>query len=166
MTHFAPPTPASYRPEFCASAGDATALLKRYLRQFELAKSDVQRAMRLSPRDPAISQWHNFLADVRVLGSEISTRRLKKPIRQLDGGYRVFYALPYLAAAHALKVTWIEARAALAEARRINPKLSIKWLTRAKPVLQPAFDGLRKAGLTRRTKRSPQMLQSIAPTTL
>jgi hypothetical protein len=40
-----------------------------------------------------------------------------------------------------------EAKAALAEARRLNPKLSVKWLTERKPVLQPAFDVLRKAGL-------------------
>ena len=37
--------------------------------------------------------------------------------------------------------------AALAEARRLNPKLSVKWLTARKPILQPAFDALRKAGL-------------------
>jgi hypothetical protein len=39
------------------------------------------------------------------------------------------------------------ARAPLAEARRLNPKLSVKWLTERKPVLQPAFEALRKAGL-------------------
>ena len=81
------------------------------------------------------------------LGSEISTRRLKKSNKAIDGGYRVFYAYLNLAAAHALKGDMDEARAALAEARRINPKLSIKWLTERKPVLQPAFDVLRKAGL-------------------
>jgi hypothetical protein len=35
----------------------------------------------------------------------------------------------------------------LAEARRLNPKLSVKWLNDHKPILQPAFDALRKAGL-------------------
>jgi hypothetical protein len=39
------------------------------------------------------------------------------------------------------------AKSAMAEDRRINPNLSIKWLNEHKPVLQPAFDGLRKAGL-------------------
>jgi hypothetical protein len=39
------------------------------------------------------------------------------------------------------------ARAPLAEARRLNPKLSVKWLTERKPVLQPAFEALREAGL-------------------
>jgi hypothetical protein len=40
-----------------------------------------------------------------------------------------------------------EAKAALVEARRLNPNLSVKWLIERKPILQPAFDGLRKAGL-------------------
>ena len=35
----------------------------------------------------------------------------------------------------------------LAEARRLYPKLSVKWLSVRKPILQPAFEGLRKAGL-------------------
>jgi hypothetical protein len=39
------------------------------------------------------------------------------------------------------------AKAPLAEARRLNPKLSVKWLTARNPILQTAFDALRKAGL-------------------
>ena len=35
----------------------------------------------------------------------------------------------------------------MAEARRLKPDLSIKWLLKHKPVLQFAFDGLREAGL-------------------
>ena len=52
-----------------------------------------------------------------------------------------------LAAARALKGNIDEAKTALAEARRLNPKLSVKWLTGRKPILQPAFDALRKAGM-------------------
>jgi adenylate cyclase len=52
-----------------------------------------------------------------------------------------------LAAARALKGDIDQAKTALAEARRHNPKLSVKWLTERKPVLQPAFESLRKAGL-------------------
>ena len=40
-----------------------------------------------------------------------------------------------------------EAGAALAEARRLNPKLTVKWLKDHKPILQPAFEALGKAGL-------------------
>jgi hypothetical protein len=37
--------------------------------------------------------------------------------------------------------------AALAEARRLNPKLSVKWMTKPTPNLPVVFDGLRKVGL-------------------
>ena len=37
--------------------------------------------------------------------------------------------------------------APLAEARRLNPNLSVKWLMARNPILQTAFDALRKAGL-------------------
>jgi adenylate cyclase len=121
-------------------------IAQTYLRQFEQAKSDVQQAMRLSPRDPALSQWHNFLADAEI-GLGNLNAAIEEANKAIDGGYRVFYAYLNLAVAHALKGDMDEARAPLAEARRLNPKLSVKWLTERKPVLQPAFDSLRKAGL-------------------
>jgi hypothetical protein len=52
-----------------------------------------------------------------------------------------------LAAAHAFKGEMDEAKAAMAEARRLKPDLSVKWLMKHKPVLQFPFEGLRKAGL-------------------
>jgi adenylate cyclase len=121
-------------------------IAQTYLRQFEQAKSDVQQAMRLSPRDPALSQWHNFLADAEI-GLGNLNAAIEEANKAIDGGYRVFYAYLNLAVAHALKGDMDEARAPLAEARRLNPKLSIRWLIERKPVLEPAFDVLRKAGL-------------------
>ena len=117
-----------------------------YLRRFEQAKSDVQQAMLLSPRDPAMSQWFNLRADPE-LGLGRFDEALEDAKKAVDGGYRVFYAYLNLAAAHAFKGEMDEAKAAVAEARRLNPNLSVKWLTKHKPVLQFAFDGLRKAGL-------------------
>jgi hypothetical protein len=52
-----------------------------------------------------------------------------------------------LAAAHAFKGEMDEAKAAMAEALRLKPDLSVKWLVKHKPVLKFAFDELRKAGL-------------------
>jgi len=117
-----------------------------YLGQFEQAKSDLHQAMRLSPRDPRISQWHNFLADAE-LGLGHLDAAIDESNRAIDAGYRVFYSYLNLAAAHALKGDMDQAKAPLAEARRLNPKLSVNWLVGRKPVLQPAFDALRKAGL-------------------
>ena len=102
--------------------------------------------MSLSPRDPALSQWHNFLADAEI-GLGDFDAAIDESTKAIDGGYRVFYSYLNLAVMHAFKDEKDKAKAALAEARRLNPKLSIKWLTERKPVLQPAFDVLRKAGL-------------------
>ena len=40
-----------------------------------------------------------------------------------------------------------EAKADLAEARRLNPAITIKWMKEHSPNLPASFDGLRKAGL-------------------
>jgi adenylate cyclase len=121
-------------------------IVETYLGQFEEAKSDVQQAMRLSPRDPALSQWHNWLADAE-LGLGHLDAAIEECNKAIEGGYRVFYSYLNLAAAHGLKGDLEEARNALAEARRINPKVSVKWMIGRKPILQPAFDALRKAGM-------------------
>jgi hypothetical protein len=65
----------------------------------------------------------------------------------IDAGYRTYFAYLNLAAAHAFKGEMAEAKTALAEARRLYPKLSVRWLIERKPILQPAFEVLRKAGL-------------------
>jgi hypothetical protein len=52
-----------------------------------------------------------------------------------------------LAAAHAFKGEMDEAKAAMTEACRLKPDLSVKWVMKHKPVLQFALDELRKAGL-------------------
>ncbi len=117
-----------------------------YLRQFEQAKSDLQQALRLSPRDPDLARWHNLMADAE-LGLGHLDIAIDESTKAIDAGYRVWYAYLNLAAAHALKGEMDEAKTALTEARRLNPKLTVKWLSVRKPILQPAFDALRKAGL-------------------
>ncbi len=121
-------------------------IVETYLRRFEQAKSDVEQAMRLSPHDPALSQWHSYMAEAE-LGLGHFDAAIDESNKAIDGGYRVFYTYLNLAAAHAFKGDMVQAKTALSEARRLNPELSIKWLVEHKPVLQPAFDGLRKAGL-------------------
>jgi tetratricopeptide (TPR) repeat protein len=125
-----------------ASRGNVEA----YLRQFEQARSDVEQAMRLSPRDPRMGQFHNFLADAE-LGLGHLDAAIDESNTAIDAGYRNFFPYLNLAAAHALKGEIDQAKTPLAEARRLNPKLSVKWLLGRKPVLQPAFDALHKAGL-------------------
>ena len=116
------------------------------LHRFEEAKSDIRQAMLLSPREPSMPMWNNLFAAAELgLGRyDAAIEACKKAI---DGGYRVF--LPYLnlAAAHALKGDDSDAKAALDEARRLNPRLSVEWLNKHRPVLEPSFDSLRKVGL-------------------
>ena len=127
-----------------AYTGRATA--ESYLRRFEQAKSDVQQAMRLSPRDPGLGAWHNFMADAE-LGLGHFDAAIDESNKAIDAGYRVFFSYLNLAAAHALKGDIDEAKTAFTEAHQLNPKLSVKWLSEHKPILQPAFEALRKAGL-------------------
>ena len=72
---------------------------------------------------------------------------IEEASKAIDAGYRIYFAYLNLAAAHAFKGEMDAAKTALAEARRLYPKLSIKWLTWRKPILQPAFEVLRKAGM-------------------
>jgi hypothetical protein len=65
--------------------------------------------------------------------------------KAIDSGYRVAYM--NLSAAYALAGKMDEAKEALAEARRINPAITIKWMKEHTPNLPAVFDGLRKAGL-------------------
>jgi adenylate cyclase len=116
------------------------------LHRFEEAKSDLRQAMLLSPRDPSMPKWNNLFADAE-LGLGRYDAAIEASKKAIDGGYRVFLAYLNLAAAQALKGDDSEAKAALDEARRLNPRLSVRWLTEHRPVLEPAFDGLRKVGL-------------------
>jgi tetratricopeptide (TPR) repeat protein len=89
---------------------------KTYLRQFEQAKSDLEQAMRLSPRDPRIGQWHNLMAGAET-GLGHFDAAIDEANKAIDAGYRNLYSYLNLAAAHALKGDIDQAKAP-------SPKLS------------------------------------------
>jgi adenylate cyclase len=132
-------------PNFAALHAERS-ITETYLRQFDQAKSDIQQAMRLSPRDPRLGQWHNFMADAE-LGLGHYDGAIEQASMAIDAGYRTYFAYLNLAAAHAFKGEMDEAKTAMTEARRLFPNLSVKWLSGRKPILQPAFEVLRRAGL-------------------
>jgi tetratricopeptide (TPR) repeat protein len=91
------------------------------LHQYEQAKSDVQEAFRLSPRDPHKGWWQTLLC-----AAEFGLRNLDAAIREfknsIELGYRLHYPYRNLAACYAIQGKTDEAKAALSEARRVNPK--------------------------------------------
>jgi TolB-like protein len=125
----------------------AMAMAEAWLGRCEQSNGHIKQAFALSPRDPIGGLWHVILGI-----SEACLGRLDVAImefkRGIDAGYRTYFAYAYLAAGEAAKGNDAEAKPALAEARRLNPQLTIKSF--AEHVgLPPAIivEGWRKAGL-------------------
>jgi adenylate cyclase len=114
--------------------------------RFEQAKADAERAMRLSPRDPYIGNFHVIVGDAEISLGHVDAA-IDEYRKAIDSGLRQFFAYTNLAAAYAHAGKMDEAKAALAEARRLNPAITIKWMKEHTPNLPAVFDGLRKAGL-------------------
>lgn len=95
------------------------------LGRFEQAKTDVEKAMRLSPCDPAMGQGHFNLSVVEFESGHFDAA-IDDAHKAIDTGYRLFTPNAVLAAAYAFEVKTEEAKAALAEARRLNPNLTMK----------------------------------------
>jgi TolB-like protein/class 3 adenylate cyclase len=116
------------------------------LGRFEQAKADAERAIRLSPRDPLAGIFR-----VQLGGAELSLGRVDAAIdeyrKAIDFGNHEYYAYSNLAAAYAHAGKTDEAKTELAEARRRNPELTVRWMKEHTPNLPAVFDGLRKAGL-------------------
>lgn len=115
------------------------------LGQFDEAKSDILKAMELSPRDPQMGLWRANLADAEMgLGNYDAAIQLLQ--LAIDAGFRTSYSYRELAAAYALAGKTEEAKTALTEALKFSPGLTIKSAERTNPI-PVVLDGLRKAGL-------------------
>jgi Flp pilus assembly protein TadD len=102
--------------------------------------------MRLSPHDIAIGVFHVILGDAE-LGLGHFDAATDAYTKALDSGFREFFVHTNLAAAYAQAGKSDEAKAELAEARRLNPAITIKWMKEHTPNLPAVFEGLRRAGL-------------------
>jgi TolB-like protein/Flp pilus assembly protein TadD len=122
------------------------ALAENSLGRFDQAKADAERAMRLSPHDPLIGLFYQQ-AGVAEIGLGHSDAAIGEYRKALDSGYRTFTAYTELSAAYAQAGKMDEAKAALAEARRLNPKITVKWLIEHTAGFPVVLDGLRKVGL-------------------
>jgi adenylate cyclase len=124
----------------------ARGLAEDFLGHFDQGISEVRQAMRLSPRDPNTGAWHNF-ASLAELGLGHFDAAIEESNKAIDAGYRVFPLYVQLAVAYALEGKLAEAKAALSEARRVNPKLTVKLMRELDPDFPWMSEGLRKAGL-------------------
>jgi tetratricopeptide (TPR) repeat protein len=129
-------------PPLRRARGAAEIVLGRY----EQAISDVQQAIRLSPRDPRIGLWLVTLGDAE-LGLGHVDAAVDEYHKAIDAGWRAYQPYRGLAAAYALEGKMEEATSALAEARRLNPQLTLKWEQTHSVNIPPLLEGLRKAGL-------------------
>jgi TolB-like protein len=120
------------------------AVAENSLGRYEQAKADIVRALRLSPRHPEFGWFHVVEGDAEInLGHfDAAIDAYRKAI-----DLHAFPVYTNLAAAYAHEGQMDEAKAALAEARRLNPAITIKWMKEHTPNLPAVFDGLRKAGL-------------------
>jgi adenylate cyclase len=126
-----------YWPRACA---------ENILGRYDQAKADAERAIRLSPRDPFLGVLHLIVGD-----AEINLGHFEAAIdayrRALVSGKRDYFVYANLASAYALAGKMDEAEAALAEARRLVPELTVQWMTEHVRSYPAVLDGVRKAGL-------------------
>ena len=116
------------------------------LGRFEQARTDAERAMWLSPRDFLNTTFLMIAGDADInldhFDAAIDAYR-----RALDSGFRQFFVYARLSAAYADAGRIDEAKASLAEARRLNPKFTVKSMIEHMPNWPAVFEGVRKAGL-------------------
>jgi adenylate cyclase len=97
------------------------------LGHYEQSMSDLQQAMKISPRDANIGMWHMEMARA-LLGLTRYDAAIQEGLKATDSGYRTGQSYASLAAFYAAADRMPEAKAALAEAMDLNPKLSVAWL--------------------------------------
>ena len=117
------------------------------LGQCEQAIANLDQAFKLSPRDPQAGSWFLNLGNANLCldRNEVAVKYYKNAI---DFGYRNHLPYIYMAGAYMRLGNSAEAKAALGEARRINPAFtSVKWAMTHLPNYPPLLDALRKAGL-------------------
>src|SRR6202022_2546840 len=102
------------------------AMAENSLGRYEQAKADAERAIRLSPRDILVGYFIVIVGDAEInLGHfDAAIDAYRKAI---DSGVNTFFVYTNLAAANAHAGKMDEAKAALAEARRLNPAITAKW---------------------------------------
>ena len=96
------------------------------LGHYEQSISHLEQAMRISPRDSNIGVWHMEMGR-DLLALRRYDAAIQEGLKAIDSGYRTVQSYAALAAFYAAADKVPEAKAALAEAMKLNPKLSVAW---------------------------------------
>jgi adenylate cyclase len=94
------------------------------LGHYEQAISDLKQAIRISPRDSYIGIWYMQMGR-ELLALRRYDEAIQEGLKAVDSGYRTVLSYTALAAFYAAADKMPEAKAALAEAMKLNPKLSL-----------------------------------------
>jgi adenylate cyclase len=122
------------------------ALAELALGRFDEAKSDMQKAIRLSPRDSWLTLFHVTLGDAEI-GAGRPEAAIAEYRMALDAGDHTYWVYANLAAAYALSGKPDKANPLVAETLRINPSFTVKWFQNHTAYVIPKRDeGFRKAG--------------------
>jgi TolB-like protein/cytochrome c-type biogenesis protein CcmH/NrfG len=114
--------------------------------ELPLAIANVDEAIRLSPRDPEMARWRWIKGRIFNYSGRYQDA-VRELVAAIDGGYSAWPVYAHLASAYAFLGHPSEAQAAIAQARKLNPKLTIKWLRSWLDAPEIYYEGLRKAGL-------------------
>jgi adenylate cyclase len=120
------------------------------LSHYEQAISDLEQAIVISPRDSNLGTWRTEMGRA-LFGLRRYDAAIQEGLIGIDAGNRSVLSHAALAAFYAAADKMPEAKAALAEAMKLNPKLSVAWFHERTPSLidsPPGFcEALIKAGL-------------------
>jgi adenylate cyclase len=111
-----------------------------------LAIANIDQAIKLSPRDPELGRWR-WIKGRTLNYMDRHEDAIREEQAALDSGYSVWIVYAQLAVGYAHLGRQSEAEAALAQARKLNPKLTIKWQRKWVDVPEVYFDGVHRAGL-------------------
>jgi adenylate cyclase len=98
-----------------------------FLGGYEQGMSNLEQAMRISPRDSNIGVWHMDMGR-DLLALRRYDAAVQEGLKSVDSGFRSIVSYAALAAFYAAADKPQEAKAALVEAMKLNPKLSVGWL--------------------------------------
>jgi adenylate cyclase len=114
------------------------------LGRYEQGMSNLEQAMRISPRDSSIGVWHMDMGR-DLLALRRTDAAVQEGLKAIDSGYRQALSYAALAGFYAAADKAPEAKAALAEALKLNPKLSVALLHALQPGFIDSPPGFREA---------------------